>query len=333
MPHWRLLNGDTIISTPLVRYLHNQGNEVYYLASDSGMPILQNNPHVTKLIHHKTDSIANDKLGEYFDSLAKAYECDSLIDLCESIECSLCFHPVQPQYNYTKNERKLLGNKNYYQQCFVKAGYPIPEKHEDLRPEVFFTDKEEEDFLRFREQYIGKKIILWALSGSSLHKSYPFTFLVMSKILVDHPDVIFVTIGDEKCKILEQGLQHERVIHKSGKWSFRQSMMAIKYASLLIAPDTGILHASGCFKTPKIGMQTAVTIECVSKYFLNDFSVEAKIHCAPCFRLIYDSRVQCNIDPTINAPFCAAYGLDPELIIERIEYVFKQFYSNKMPSL
>jgi len=317
--------GDCLVVSPLLRFLKEKKNkEVFVLTQDRGMEVFKNNPFIDKLIYHEPDSIPPEKLGEYFEALKSSYECDELLDLCESIECKLVLHPSQPQYNWTKEERFKLCNKNYYDFTFELAGYPEEKGH---LPEMYFTDEEEERNAEFRKDFLGSFIILWCLSGSALHKSYPYTAYVMHQILKKYPDVVFITVGDEKCQILETELNNERIIHKSGKWSFRETALMCKYASLVVSPDTGVLHASGCFDTPKIGLLNHTTRENITKYFKNDFSIEAKVSCAPCFRLIYDAHLQCPIDPITDTCWCSAFGIDADLLVERIEEVYDKVSS------
>ena len=288
------------------------------LTSEQGLEIFANNPHIDKIIYHKKDSIQGDKLQEYFNALQSANECDEQINLCESIEVNLCLHPTQPQYNYSKSERRELCDKNYYDHTLIKGGVDI---ECDKLPEMFFTDAEEEDCARFRKDLIGKYVVLWCLSGSGRNKAYPYIPYVMNDLLVMYPEMVFITVGDLTCQIYEVGLQNERVIHKSGVWTFRQSAIMAKYANLVISPDTGMLHAAGCFETPKIGLLGHTTIENITKHFRNDYSIEAKAPCAPCFRLIYHAKIQCPVDSLTGACWCMAYGISDDLLMERIKYV------------
>jgi ADP-heptose:LPS heptosyltransferase len=98
-------------------------------------------------------------------------------------------------------------------------------------------------------------------------------------------------------------------------------MALTKEVDLVVSPDTGILHASGQFDTPKIGLLGHTTIENITKYFKNDHSIEAECACAPCFRLIYDWERQCPIEPVTYAAWCMSVGIPPEKVFERIMYV------------
>jgi ADP-heptose:LPS heptosyltransferase len=328
--------GDTLITTPLIRYLKQQGHEIYYLTSDNGRTILENNPNVDKLIFHERDSVPNTKLGEYFEATKKLYECDQLIDLCESIEINLAFSPSQPQSKYPKFEKMAIANRNYYEETFEFTARQVGDygrlvmgwKDHNLNPEMFFTEQEEK-FIEedIRIPYMGKKKILWGLSGSSRQKTYPPEYMV--KVIQAFPDYIHITVGEEVCRLLEWPFSHvsvkdqfPNVVTRAAKFTMRESILACKYVDLVIAPDTGLLHGSGCFDTPKIGLLTNTSRENITKHFKNDYSLEAEnVACAPCFNLIYDANVQAQTDEE-DVPLCMKWGHPPERLIKRIKEVF-----------
>lgn len=314
--------GDMLITTPLLRYLKSEGHEIYLNTSAAGVEVMKNNPNVDKIIFHEKDSVDDEKLDEHWAELAKEYACDKTINLCESIERRLSCHLIDPMYNLTKQERKERCNKNFYEYAFEHAGYPIPEGL-SLRPELFPDEAEEQKMRNFFDpKYTW---ILWGLSGSGNNKTYPWVDYILGDVLKKHiDDVRVVTVGDELCQILEC-VDDKRVIRKSGKWSMRESMIACKFADIVVAPDTGILHASGCFDTMKIGIIGSNTIENITKHFTNDMSMEAQgLACAPCFRLIYSSALQCPIDKVHGLPLCMVEGLDPKEVLQRIEYAIRE---------
>jgi ADP-heptose:LPS heptosyltransferase len=311
--------GDCVQITPLVRFLKEQGHEVVLLTSENGEAVFKFNPFLDKLILHKANSVPNCDLLEYFNRVKAENNCDKMINLCESVEVKYLFHPVDPVYNYSKDERFARGNKNHYDIMFEGAGYP---EVKGKTGEMYFSEQEETEFARWRSQYIGKFLVLWCLSGSSIHKSYPYTRLVMERLIMKYKDIVFITVGDDWCRILEAELEHERCIHKSGEWSLRQTALACKHASLVVSPETGVLHFAGCFDTPKIGMLTHTTKECLSKYFKNDYSMQADVDCSPCFRIIETAKVQCPIDKVNGVPWCASFGFHPDKVIKKIEEVY-----------
>ncbi len=316
--------GDSIIVSPLLKYLKEQGNEVYMHTSETGLQILENNPYIDKMIPYKSNSIPPDKLEDFWEGLRKAYECDTHINLCESIEVNLALHPSTPQYNLPKNERIKIYNRNYYDETFKLAGFPdVKGKVGDLH----FTKEEHESMSKiiseFKEERKVDKILLWALTGSGRNKTYPHFIQVVGQILKDFTNWGILTVGCNDCQLLEYPFEDiTKVIRRSGKWSIRQSLLATKYVDLVVAPDTGVLHASGCFDTPKIGLFGHSTKENVTKYFKNDYSIESEgVSCSPCLRLIYEANVQCPTDPITTACLCMSDGLKPERVFDRIKEV------------
>lgn len=313
--------GDALITTPLIRCLKKQGHEVYYLMSERGEQMLRHNPYIDKAIMHSDDSVANDKLGEYFDRIAKDNKCDKVINLCESIEVRLAVMSDYPMWNWSKKERREYCNKNYYEYTFEHAGFSA--EGISLKPEMFFTQAEEDFIAEFRKRFIGQQLILWGLSGSARQKTYPYVPYIANDLLKKYKNVVFVLVGGEACKVLECAFpKHHRIIKMSGAFTMRQSCLLTKYSSIVVSPDTGLLHAAGCWDTPKIGLLTHSTIENITKHFVNDFSIESEAVCAPCFRLIKDAEKECLHERETKACLCMGKeGMKPEKIFNRITEV------------
>ena len=242
------------------------------------------------------------------------------------MEHSLALHPTDPAYFYPKWERKKLCNKNYYEGAidWVNNITNIGRIGKDIKstPVLHFVQEEKET----AKSYISTKKfnILWCMSGSGKNKGYPWTEFVIGDVLNNYIDIHFITIGDDKCQLIESRDTH--ITNLAGKISMRISMCLTKYVDLVITPDTGILHAAGCYDTPKIGLLGHSTIENVTKHFRNDYSIETDCACAPCFKLIYDQNVQCPVEPITKAPWCMSEGLSPERVYEQIREVIPTKY-------
>ncbi len=339
--------GDMIGITPLLRYLKQQGSEVYVLTKKTGVDILANNPNVDKVIAYNDElrtmypdpninEVPDHELGKFFKAIEKAYECDKAINLCESWEVKLARCPHEPNFKYPKQWALENCDINYYEQIFKLAEIDV--EGVCLNPEMFFTESEEIEmhnfFIDLRKK--GKYVIMWGLSGSAANKTYPYVPEVIFPILEKYPQVCFLTVGDEACQILEVELKHERIVNKSGLWTIRQSALACKFADLVIAPDTGLLHASGMWPTPKIGLLNHTSRNNIVKWFQNDYSLHASVEgrhplfgpitCSPCFKIHQHKRITCNMAEVkhTQVPVCMAYGIPPERVIARIEEVLNE---------
>jgi len=320
--------GDMLIITPVIRFFKNRGYEIHVLTSERGQQILKNNPNIHTLHFMPTDNRSDDQLHKEWDEWEKKIGADKVINFTESIEVNLAIHPRSPRYNWTKSERKVFADRNYYEESFEWAQkqfkemlFTWDEDHDFYAPEMFY----DEDELKEARSYIrpGKFNILVVLSGSGKNKAYPWMPAVMGECVEKLDDVHIITVGDELCQLLE--VKGDKVTNLSGKIPIRISMALTGLVDLVVSPDTGVLHASAQYDTPKIGILGHSTIENITKHFPNDFSIEADerlAECAPCFRLIYNVAIQCPTDPVSKAAYCMSHGHQPEKIFNKIKEVY-----------
>jgi ADP-heptose:LPS heptosyltransferase len=280
------------------------------------MEIFKNNPHIKHLIQHKEDTPI-EKLSENIEWVRKKFGCEKVYDFSESIEVALSQHPRSPNYKLPKFERFARFYRNFYEYAFEHIGEGW--SNVDLTPELFFTENEKIDAESYLD--VERKNILLGISGSGHNKCWPWGQDFTYRLIKEVPDVHIITIGDEKCRLIEP--EGENITNLCGKISMRESMALTSVVDLVIAPDTGIIHASGCFETPKICLLGHNTKECITKHFKNDYSIEADpklASCAPCFFLIYDMKLQCPLAEN-GGSYCMENGLPLETVLEHTKKV------------
>ena len=308
--------GDNIIITPVIRHLHNQGHEIVVVTSKRGMEVFPNNHHISKLIQWKEETPV-EKMEENLKHIAKQQKCEKVYNFSESIEVSLSQHPRSPNYKLPKFERFARFNRNFYEHSFEHIGEEW--RGVDLTPELFFTNNEIMKAESLMD--IERKNILLGLSGSGNNKAWPWGQDFAYRLLKEVPDCHILTVGDEKCRLIEP--EGEHITNLCGKIPMREAMALTKVVDLVIAPDTGIIHAAGCFDTPKICLLGHNTKECITKHFKNDYSIEADqklAPCAPCFFLIYNMKMQCPLGEHSGA-YCMENGLPLETVLEHTKKV------------
>jgi ADP-heptose:LPS heptosyltransferase len=308
--------GDMIIITPVMKKLKEEGYYVILNTTKRGKEVFAGSPYVDEIKEHD-EKIPIEQLTDHWKALEEEIRPDRLINFSESLECNVALHPIQPEYNYTKDERFAIANRNYYDVTEKWAGLEGCQKI----PELFFSHSELEEAGKYLRP--NKFNILWQLSGSAKQKVYPWTDYVIGEVLKNHKNVHFITTGDERCQLLES-IDDPDITNLSGRVSVRIAMCLTGLVHLVVSPDTGILHASGCYETPKIGLLGHTTIENITKYFKNDYSIEAECACAPCFRLVYDHEIQCPLEFVTRAAWCMAEGIKPERVYERIDRVIRE---------
>jgi ADP-heptose:LPS heptosyltransferase len=162
----------------------------------------------------------------------------------------------------------------------------------DVEPPMrtaFYPSELEKKWAKKQRSNINGRVILWALSGSSNHKAWPYMDNIIASALREYPDVHFVLVGDFACKILEYGWEDEpRVLCRSGEWAIRETLAFVQTVDLVVGPETGTLNSVSATAIPKIVMLSHSSVENLTKHWVNTFSMEPEnCECFPCHRLHY----------------------------------------------
>jgi ADP-heptose:LPS heptosyltransferase len=318
--------GDILWVTPVLRKLKEDGYHVVMNCPEYPAQVLLENPNIDEFIIHKTSTdIPYVELTNYWQILAEGFE--KVVNLTQSIEGLLVKCEGSDEYNWSHEKRHAECNVNYQDRTMELAGYP------DCKgelPELFFSEIEEHLVRNRVNEHRDTFTILWAMSGSAFHKTYPWAEYVATEFLINHPDAQVITVGDETCKILEW--QNSKTVNKCGVWTVRQSFVMSKYADLVIGPDTGLLNAASCFNTPKIIFMSAGSHENLTKYWKNVTPLYAEdCECYPCHRLIYSNNCPKGTLTGV-APKCMEH-LKPEIVIEAIEKYYQAWKTRRTMQL
>jgi len=324
--------GDAIIMSPLVRQLAEDGWEVTLNISSYCAPVFENNPHISNIIIQERDLIPNHLLGRYWKYWETQY--DRYINLSESIEGDLLIVEGRPPFFTSHAWREERCARNYYDHTMDRGGYP---NVTGTRGELFFTNAEERRAQKFFQPMRDQFVVVWALNGSSHHKIYPLMEPLLREWFRTHPDARVVTTGDTNAKQLE--FDHYQLLRRAGEWSIRESLISTKYADLVVGPETMMTNAAGCFSTPKIVLLSHSSRENLTKYFLNDYSLEpnrATAPCYPCHQLHY-TKESCPVGGVEDvhtgvelgqAPICAL-SIAPEVLMARLDEVYKKWNQSR----
>jgi len=312
--------GDMAIASPIFRILKQQGYYVIANCKPETKCIWDHNPYIDDWIVQRKDAIPPDQLGEYFAEMKKEH--DLVINLCESIERSLLFEERDEElFNLPHEEReRRCGSVNYSDRTMEIAGLP----DRGCRPEIYLSETEEVLGKVFRSKHEDYFLVQWQLAGSSWHKIYPFADEVMEQLLEELPKIKFFLTGPDHIQILNW--DHPRVCSRIRLWGPRQSHIMTRFMDLVISPETGVLNAAGSFATPKIGLLTHSNRENLTKYFLNDYSIQSEAPCSPCHRLV-ETLEKCPLDEKFRLPICMSRFMPKDKIIERVRFLYRKWDS------
>lgn len=288
--------GDMMQTANILPALKRQGYHVTLMTTPRGKEILEYDPHINDWYLQDPDQVPNADLNDFWAYHAKKYT--RFINLCESVEGTLLSMPGRASHTWPAAVRDKRMNTNYLEFCADLAGVPYSN---DLH---FYPTGEESLIARERLLEDGLNV-LWALAGSSCHKFYPHMDMVLADVLTEHPESRIFLVGDEACKILQQGWENEpRVVMLSGEIGIRDTLALAQAVDVVIGCETGVLNAVAFESNRKVVLLSHSSVENLTKHWHNTVSLTPRnTSCYPCHRLHYDWSF-CQQDGRTGAAAC-----------------------------
>ena len=288
--------GDTLQAASILPELKRQGYHVTWMSEPLGEELMRHDPHVDAFLIQDKDQVPNGELQAYWAQMAKGF--DKFINLSESVEGTLIALPGRPNYHWPKSVRDKRMGENYLEFTAALAELPLHPEHKFYATEAEF----ERAAATLADIYaavnagwtMGMKakqpfVIMWALSGSAMHKLYPHQDAVIARILTEIPHAHIILVGDPTRRLLEQGWEDEQRIHRTcGELSIRVTLALAQRCDLVIGPETGVLNAVAFEPMAKVMLLSHSSIENLTKHWVNTISLAADhLPCFPCHRLHY----------------------------------------------
>jgi ADP-heptose:LPS heptosyltransferase len=211
-------------------------------------------------------------------------------------------------FYWNKDFRDLVMSVDYFDATHTIAGvmdYP-------KRPKFYPNAKESKWAKGYREKLgPGNKVILWALSGSSVHKYYPKMDEVIAKILLTYPDAKIVFVGDNACRLIESAwINEKRIKRKSSVWNIRETLAFMQHCDVVVGTETGVLNAASFETMKKVIILSHSSPKNLGTSWLNTSVITPKnTPCYPCHKLHY-GWATCHYDEATGGALCAA-NVDP----------------------
>lgn len=322
--------GDALQTSSVIAAVKKEGYRITFYGTERAWEVLRHDPNIDEVYLQGTDQVPNGFLDQFWAHEQKKY--DKWVNLCETVESS--WLPVADKDNW--HGRAYSVRKKYLDHNYLEFMHDVAEVPFE-KPLIKFypTLAEKNTAYEFKKKVGGRPLIVWALAGSSVHKIYPHVDNVLAWLMLNMPDCRVVTVGDEKCKMIEDTkpdgtpgslLDWDKVpcvVKASGRVSIRDTLALAQIADLVIGPETGVLSAVSMEAMPKIVLLSHSTHENLTRDWVNTFALfSQKTKCYPCHRLHYTWKY-CNESKEIPGVAQCAYDIPPEAIWTSITRALK----------
>jgi len=321
--------GDMIMVSSLLTSLKEDGYRVCVNTEGRGMEILKHDPSIDEFIVQEQGQIDPTLLKEWTEFLGQMFE--RVIDLSRSVEHhSLAvgyqkmkvkgvdtFLAPSPQFELSHEEREeLYGEKNYLEETHKIAGVPfVP------RPRFYPTLPERRTARvaidKFKKKNGLRTIVVWALTGSTAHKMYPYMDDAIKLVFAKGKDIGIMFVGAEWDRILGDPWKYEpRISNVAGRMTVRETLTLALLADIVVGPETGVMNAASHEPNKKILFLSHSNHTNLSRDWVNTVALHTKkAECYPCHQL-HLRVAECPADEITMMPVCT--DLDPIKVANEI---------------
>jgi ADP-heptose:LPS heptosyltransferase len=245
--------GDIVLTTPLIRCLKNQveGAEIIYLTKSEFASILQSNPYISKVITLERS------LSETI-RLLKKENVDYIIDLHRNMRSfrvksslrrlSYSLNKINIRKWVLVNFKKNILPAEHIVDRYLKTARIFSVENDNKGLDYFIPGEDEIDPGKIN-QGIKKPFMIVAVGGGHTTKQIPIEKI---KQICHDINVDIVLLGGKedmnKAAVIEADLSSKQLHNLTGKLSINQSASLIRQSSLVVTPDTGIMHIAAAFK-------------------------------------------------------------------------------------
>jgi ADP-heptose:LPS heptosyltransferase len=315
--------GDIVLTTPVVRALHEQlGADVHFLTKAAFAPILQFNPHVSRVI-----TLAENLEDTLKDLREQNY--DQIIDLHHNLR-------TQRIKSALRKPATPFHKLNFQKWLLVRFGINrLPDVHivdrymDAANGLGIASDGKGLDFFIPVDKVVDVQSVFGLTSGSyvsivtgAAHQTKCMTTEQMIRLchLLARPVVLLGGKGEmEKADDIIRATKMLQVKNACGKLDILQSASVIQQSGVVITPDTGLMHIAAALGKP----QVVVWGNTVPQFGMYPYYSEGQtnwvgfeqdqLKCRPCSKLGYPQcpkgHFRCMLDHDLEKIAGAALSL------------------------
>lgn len=286
--------GDIVLTTPVIRCIRKKYplSEIHFLTKKTYTPILQNNPHLDKVIHLRKS------IGLLIEQLKKE-QYDHVIDLHNNARTLLIkkgLAPVPSQSYHKLNIQKwLLTNFHlnlmpdvHIVDRYLETVNKLGVTNDDLGLDYYLdeTDKIKQTDIPSSHMYGYIGIVIGA---AHFTKKLPLEKLIELCTKIKHPIILMGGKEDADMAFEITNTDPVKIYNACGKFKLNESADLVRNAKLIVTHDTGLMHIAAAFKK-KIISVWGNTVPSFGMYPYKTYyeTVEIKkLWCRPCSKIGY----------------------------------------------
>ena len=246
------------------------------------------------------------------------------LNFWSAIENKCSLHEFSQDAKLDRNEIAEKCKKNYYESHFEIAEITMPVGwfHSNT---INFSKPEYNVCERWAERNHDHFKMMVAIGGSSRQKVFPTWMRSYCESLIDqYPKLkIYLMGGSELAKDVWEYERTFSYVNGTGTdISYKQAVLMTKYSDYVLGGETGLMIGAGMMGTPKTTLFTLGAKDQIVNYHLNDYSVQSKASCSPCYIMAYSGTI-CPTEPVYNAfPICTH-----EFDLNELANIFDKLYT------
>lgn len=286
--------GDALWTSSLTAELKAQGYHVTVYTGPAGGEVLENDPHIDRLIPISGALFTDEDWVGYYLNESRKY--DRFVNLIGTVESRLLPHPHELPYHWPAKVRAARMSGNYLEEMFEVADLPF---RADQR--FYPTAKELAWAREQRQKLFPGPLVVVAPTGSGFPKTWPHVRRFME--LMAARGVYTVVLGDMRQEI--ESLEPYGVVIGT-ELPMRLAMTMATVADVVVGTESALVNAVANLPNLKVVLLSHSSPANLTKHWTNTLSVEPTgIACYPCHRLHRDFSF-CTRDTITGFAACQA---------------------------
>lgn len=303
--------GDNLIAASPLKLLKRQGYKVEVISQEPQAVVFENNPYIDKLtVKSQRELPQNDPTAWQKYWWSRSCEYAKFVNLSHSVEVLMAHFQNSTSFWWPAEFRRKMCRHSY-----LEAAHDVVGVEHEFGPLFFPTHDEVNDIADFkhRNHLNDKPLIAWVVSGTRIDKLYPYSGLVIARLLSEldcnvimlaapspaRPDAAISESIMEHVKLTNsstKGLYEARHVEGVHDWPIRRMLTLTRFCDLVIGPDTGPMWSVAMENVSKILLHSHASAGNITKHWVNTLSLhpdQRKVPCWPC-HLLHDTNETCH---------------------------------------